>query len=187
MKLSTYRITAILFIGIFFTQCSKTHDDQNTRLEITLADEAGNKVPSVTVNLYKYNGDLTSTGITDINGRVLFSNLEPTLYNWIAESGCQTNRLSETTTGSALVPNAIIYGYSVLSETGPLKVTNNSTNSYFVTSSTSSNTLVGNDQIIVYFKTGPHIIHTENIATPGIGRDTLIQILCADTTKINLP
>ena len=83
---------------------------------------------------------------------------------------------------------AVLYGNSIMTETGTLKITNTSSDRYKVSDSTSFNVTVSLDTpYIIYPKVGSYKIHNEKLSTPGIGKDTLIQVRCGDTTFLKLP
>jgi hypothetical protein len=118
---------------------------------------------------------------------VIFYDLDVALYYWLAEKGCKTNRVSQTTLNRALIPNAILYGYSVLSETGTLKIINNSPEPYKLSDSLFNITIYKDTPYIAYRRVGSYLIHSEKINYPVMGKDTLINIRCGDTCFLNLP
>jgi hypothetical protein len=177
----------IPFICFLFIKCSKLEQINNTQLLITLKDTAGNYVSGATVRLYKNAADSGITKISDAGGMVLFSNLELDLYYWLAEKGCQNNRnRGQITTPRPLVLGTVSYGYSTLTKTGILLISNISTEPYLVSDSLFSITL-NDTTYITYPEVGSYIIHSEKVSTPGIGKDTLIQITCGVTTILTLP
>ena len=139
------------------------------------------------MRLYKSANDSGITQISDTTGIVLFSDLDAALYYWLAEKGCKTNRNSQTTLNTELIPGVVLYGYSVLSETGILKITNSSPEPYNVSDSLFNITLSRDTPYIAYPVIGSYLIHSEKVSTPGAGKDTLIQITCGDTSFLNLP
>ncbi|MEO7802705.1 MAG: hypothetical protein ABIR81_11925 [Ginsengibacter sp.] len=171
--------------------CSKKVDSPplKPRLLITLKDTARQSVAGATVTLYKNSNDPGITNISDSTGIVIFDSLEVALYYWVAQKDCKTNWNSQTTLKRVLVPDVILYGYSVLSETGTLKIINNSIDTYKVVDSfyKSSITLSKDTPYIGHPETGKHIIHSEKVSTPGVGKDTVVDIKCGDTSVINLP
>lgn len=173
---------------VFLINCSK-HEEivLKPRLFITLKDEAGKSVPDATVRLYKNEQDPGFIKTTDSSGVVIFDSLETEIYYWHAEKECKTNRNSQTTLNRPLIPGVILYGYSVMSETGVLKITNTSTEPYHVTDSLSLNIVLNDTPYITYPKVGDYLIYTEKVNIPGIARDTLIQIACGDTINLILP
>ena len=180
--LTIFSLTCLLFV-----KCSKNQEIiLKPRLFITLKDEAGNGISGATVRLYKNAQDPGITQISDTSGIVIFRNLEAELYYWLAEKGCKTNRNSQNTLDRPLVQNVILYGYSVMSETGTLKITNTLAEPYKVSDSLFNITL-NDTPYIAYPKVGSYIIHSEKVSTPGIGKDTLIQVSCGDTSFIILP
>jgi hypothetical protein len=182
-------LLVIVLVNSLFVSCSETIQKElsKPRLLITLKTEAGKSVPGASVRLYKNVSDPGLVKISDSSGVVIFSELEPVLYYWLAEKACKTNKLSQMTLDRPLVPGAILYGYSVLAEAGTLKIINNSTDAYKVSDSTFTVTVKKDTPYIVHRKVRSYLIHSEKISTPGTGKDSLIRIRCGDTTIINLP
>lgn len=169
-------------------KCSKSHEiTTKPSLFITLKDEAGKKVSGATVRLYKNEQDSGITQISDTTGFVFFQNLEAEQYYWLAQKGCKTNRNSQNTTNRALIPDVVLYGYSVLSETGILKIINTDAEPYKVSDSLFKITISRDTPYILYPIVGLYVIHSEKVNTPGTGKDTLITIQCGDTSRIILP
>jgi len=184
IKLLFIVFPAICFL---FIKCSKTEQITNTKLLITLKDTAGNYISNATVRLFKNMTDSGITQLSDSNGIVLFSNLDAGVYYWYAEKGCKTNRrYGQITTPTPLILGTVSYGYSTLTETGTLMISNISTEPYLVSDSLFSVTL-NDTPYISYPEVGSYIIHSEKISTPGMGKDTVIQIACGDTTILTLP
>ena len=188
MKILKIGLIISPLICLFLINCSKTQEIiLQPRLFITLKDDTGKSVAGATVRLYKNAQDTGITQISDSTGFVIFDSLEAKLYYWLAQKGCKTNRNSQTTLNRPLVPTAILYGYSVLSETGTLEITNTSTEPYKVSDTLFKITLSKDTPYIAYPKVGSYLIHHEKVSAPGIGKDTLIQIRCGDTTRLRLP
>jgi hypothetical protein len=188
MKTQKLFLIAALLIGFFLVTCSKKKEtDIKPRLFITLKDTSGNAVSGALVRLYKNVTDTGITKISDSTGVVIFTGLEPTVYYWLATKGCKTNRNSQTTLNRDLITNAVLYGYSIMSETGTLIITNSSTEPYKVTDSVFTATVYIDTPYISWPKIGSYLIHSEKLSTPGTGKDTLIQINCSDTAVIRLP
>jgi hypothetical protein len=188
------KIHVILFIVLAFTcfllvTCSKVVPPPiiKPQLWITLKNDTGKAVSGASVRLYKRAGDSGITKLSDSAGLVIFSELEDSLYYWLAEKGCSTNRVSQTTLNRPMVPNGILYGYSVMTPTGALKIINNSTEPYKVSDSTASFTVKKDSPYFAYRRVKSFLIHSEKLATPGAGKDTLIKIKCGDTTVVQLP
>jgi hypothetical protein len=178
-----------LLTSLFFLRCAKTPPPEKlkTRLMIRLGDDEGKSVAGTVVRLYKNAMDTGIVRIADSTGKLYYPDLEPTLYYWFAEKGCKNNRRSQTTLNRPLIDGIILYGYSVLSANGTLKVTNNAAEPYKLSDSTFSITLPADTTWFGYPKIGVHKLHAEKVSTPGIGKDSLVQIKCGDTTVINLP
>ncbi len=178
---------------MLFVMCSKNEEIVKTGLFITLKDETGTAVKGATVRVYKNVSDTGITQLSDTTGVVYFPDLEVALYYWLAEKGCKTNRNSQVTLNRPLISGVVLYGFSILSETGILKITNNSTEPYKVSDSLRNVamqfkiTLNKDSTYIAYPKVGSHVIHSEKLSTPGIGKDTLMQIACGVTNILNLP
>jgi hypothetical protein len=188
MKIFIIGLVLFSLTCLLLTKCSKKQEIiLNPRLFITLKDEVGNSIPGATVRLYKNAQDPGIIQISDTTGVVIFRNLEPELYYWLAQKGCRTNRNSQNTLGRPLIQDVILYGYSVMSETGTLKITNTSTEPYKISDSLFNITLSNDTPYITYPGIGSYLIHSEKVSTPGIGKDTLIQIRCGDTSIIVLP
>jgi hypothetical protein len=182
-------LIVLLLMSSLLIRCAKTPTQETLKpgLFITLKNDTGKSVPGATVRLYKNISDSGITQISDSTGVVIFSDLDTTLYYWLAEKGCKTNRISQTTLNRALIPNAILYGFSVLSETGALKIINNSPEPYKVSDSLFNITINKDTPYFAYRRVRSFLIHSEKISTPGTGKDTLVQIRCGDTCIINLP
>jgi len=98
MKTQKLFFIAALLIGLFLVTCSKKQEsDIKPRLLITLKDTSGNAVAGASVRLYKNTTDTGITKISDSTGVVIFTDLEPTVYYWLATKGCKTNHNSQTT------------------------------------------------------------------------------------------
>jgi len=186
-------LIVLILTCLSFVMCSKNEEIIKTGLFITLKDEAGNPVQGATVRVYKNVADTGITQLSDSTGVVYFPDLEVALYYWLAEKGCKTNRNSQVTLNRPLILGAVLYGYSILSETGTLKITNNSTEPYKISDSLLNTRVVYSDTLhkdsvyIAYPKVGSHIIHSEKLSTPGIGKDTLIQTACGVINTLTLP
>ncbi|MEO5968078.1 MAG: hypothetical protein ABIP68_02580 [Ferruginibacter sp.] len=179
----------LMVISAGLINCTKSTQivDVKPKLLITLKDESGNVVEGAIVRLYK---SVLDTGIikeSDSTGVVIFHDLEARIYFWEAQKGCKTNGVSQTTLGRALIPNVILYGYSVMSETGKLIIANNSLESYSVSDSL-FRTIIKKDSTYSSFKKiGSYLLHIAPESDSTTVIDTLIQINCSDTTFLNLP
>ena len=180
----------LIIISVAYITCSKKVDTilLKPRLLITLKDTAKQSIAGATVRLYKNLADTGITKISDTTGIVIFDDLDPVLYYWFAQKNCKTNWNSQMTLNRVLVPDVILYGYSVLSETGTLRIINNSVDSFKVVDSTAklSLTISKDTPYISHPNIGLHLIHSEKVSTPGIGKDTVIEIKCGDTSVVNL-
>jgi hypothetical protein len=187
MKRLTIGLTVLSLACLLLTVCSKNKEViLKPRLHITLKNDSAKSVAGATVRLYKNAQDSVAMLISDTRGVVFFENLEPVIYYWIAEKGCSTNRMSQVSLNRPLVTDAVLYGNSVVSGTGVLKITNISGEPYKLSDSLFS--IVLNDTpYIAYRRVGSYNIHSEKLSTPGVGKDTLIEIRCGDTTRIILP
>ncbi len=189
MKTFTSSLMILLLLICLLPKCTKVikQETKKPRLFITLKDDIGKSISGATVRLYKNNIDSSLIKISDSTGVVIFSDLDVAIYHWIAEKGCLSNRISQTTLDRNLIPNAILYGYSVMAETGVFKIINNSTEAYKVSDSLFNITVKKDSPFITYRRTRSYLIHTEKVSTPGIGKDTLIKIKCTDTSFLRLP
>lgn len=188
MKKRTPVIIALLLVISFLTNCSKTTEvTVKPILLITLKDETRNPVSGATVRLYKNTADSGITKLSDSTGVVIFYDLEPTIYYWEAAKDCKTNRHSQNTINRALIPGVVLYGYSFLSETGELKITNNSPGAYIISDSRFSSTIKSDSSFITYHKVGTYLLHSVSVSDSTLIKDTSFQITCNDTTFINLP
>ncbi len=190
-KLTRQLFFILMLAGIFFTACSKTTVEQTATLQITVKHIAGGVISGATVNLYKYelppSHQILATQITGTNGIVTFNNLSPIAYGWDAEKGCQKGQY-----GTWLGPlniGILNKGVILVIETGTLKLINNSSETYLVNGFQATNALnlLSNTTYFTNLNAGPYTIHGEPISTPGIGRDTLINIVCSDTATITYP
>lgn len=189
MKTKLLFIIVVFIAGLSMITCTKKQDtDTRPGLYITLKDTLSNAVAGATVRLYK---DALDTGIIKISdslGVVYFTNLDPEVYYWLATKGCKTNLNSQITLNRKLINNVVLYGYSVLTETGTLLITNSTTEPYKITTDSVFTANVYIDTAyLAYPKIGTYLIHSEKLSTPGIGKDTLIHINCGDTVFIRLP
>lgn len=193
MKNHKSLLIILVLTCLCFVMCSKNEEVIKTGLFITLKDETGKAVTGATVRVYKNASDTGITQLSDTTGVVYFPDLEVALYYWLAEKGCKTNRNSQVTLNRPLISGVVLYGFSILSETGILKITNNSPEPYKVSDSLLNVAVVFRDTLnkdaiyIAYPKVASHIIRSEKLSTPGIGKDTIMQIRCGDTSFINLP
>ena len=189
-KMNIRRIGHIVFVLVclLFPGCSeKPGIAEKPKLFITLRDAKGKSVADATVRLYKNAQDSGITQISDTSGIVVFRDLDPLLYYWFAQKGCATNRISQNTLNRPLIENAILYGYSVMYETGTLKITNTSAEPYKISDSYFNVTLPGDTTYTVYPIVGSRLVHSEKISTPGMGKDTLIKTQCGDTSMLIIP
>lgn len=156
-------------------------------LLITLKDDSGKLVQGANVRLYKNINDSGTTRISDATGVVIFSDLDTTLYYWLAKKECKTNGLSQTTLNRPVLPGVVLYGYSVLTETGVLKIVNSSLENYKISDSLVTATVTKDTPYVAYRKIGSHVLQIEKPGTPTFKKDTLIRIRCGDTSTLHLP
>ncbi len=189
MKTTLLVLMILAFVCVLFLSCAKTIPQEvlKTRLMITLRDDKGLSVAGTVVRLYKNAADTGIVRIADSSGVLLYPDLEVAQYYWLAEKGCKNNLASQTTLNRPLVKGVILYGYSILSETGTLKITINATEPYKLFDSTFNISLPKDTSYFIYPKVGFHRIRAEKVSTPGIGKDSIILIKCADTAFIKLP
>ena len=184
----SYLIIPLVIICLFYS-CAKTTETEVKKpaLFITLKDDSAKAVSGATVRLYKTNIDSGLVKISDSNGVVIFNDLDVASYTWLAEKGCSTNRVSQTTLNRNLIPDVVLYGYSVMTQTGAIKIINNSTEDYKVKDSLITITLKKDSTYFAFRRVYAYLIHREKLSTPGAGKDTLINIHCGDTTILRLP
>ena len=189
MKKGTYYSLTILLIYFVFVGCSNPfmEDLGKPELRIKIRDDSGKIISGAKVRLYKTVVDSGLTQISDSSGLVVFSGLEVALYYWLAEKGCKTNRISQMTLERPLTLGAVHYGYSVLAETGTLKITTNSSQTYKISDSLVNITVSKDTPYIAARRVRSYLVHSENVNTPGVGKDTLVRIRCGDTTALALP
>ncbi len=189
MKNNINLLGLLLLISVVLINCTKTAQVQDVkpRLLITLKDESGNSVSGATVRLYKNVLDSGIIKVTDSSGVVIYYDLDAALYYWDAQKGCKTNRISQTTIGRPLIPNVILYGYSIMSETGELIIENNSPESYAVSDSLFRTIIKSDSSYTTFKKIGSYLLHSSPLSDSTLVRDTLIHINCGDTIRISLP
>lgn len=188
MKNRTLVIITLLLAISFFINCSKTTEViVKPTLLITLKDQALNAVAGATVRLYKNAADSGITKLSDSTGVVIFHDLDATLYYWYAAKDCKTNRHSQNTINRPLISGVVLYGYSVLSATGDLKITNNSPGAYIISDSRFHTTIKSDSSFTTYHNVGAYLLHSISVSDSTLIKDTSIQISCNDTTFISLP
>jgi hypothetical protein len=190
-SLKNHFLFVIITIAIsgLLTNCAKETIPtiKKPRLFITLKDDAGKSIVGATVKLYKTNIDSSLIKISDTAGVVIFADLDVATYSWLAQKGCATNRISQTTLNRNMVPDVVLYGYSVMAENGALKIINNAAETYKVSDSLFNITVKKDSPYIAFRRVRSYLIHSEKISTPGVGKDTLIKIRCGDTTILKIP
>ncbi|MEO5889587.1 MAG: hypothetical protein ABIQ31_05005 [Ferruginibacter sp.] len=179
----------LLLISSLAIKCSKVMLPETKKpvLLITVKDDTGKSITGVSVRLYKNLRDSGITQLSDSTGIVIFNDLDTTIYYWFAQKGCKTNRISQGTLNRALTPNAVFYGYSAMTETGALKIINNSTEPYKVSDSLINITIKKDTPYFAFRRVRSYLIHSEKVSTPGVRKDSLIKVKCGDTTVLNLP
>ncbi|CAN5608953.1 hypothetical protein BH11BAC3_BH11BAC3_28640 [soil metagenome] len=178
----------LILTGLFFAHCSKPIEViTKPTLFITLKNDTGKSVPGATVRLYKNAADTGITKLSDSSGVVIFYDLDTALYFWEAKKDCKTNRHSQRTLNRSLIPNVILYGYSVMSENGELIITNKSPESYKVSDSLFSVTIKSDSAFATFHKVGSYLIHSVPVSDSTKGKDILIKVICNDTLRLNLP
>jgi hypothetical protein len=138
-NLNLFGMALVLIVSIL--SCKKDNPaptPQPTSLEITVVDNVGNIISGAVVKIYKsyddWNSQLNviSSQTTDIFGKVSFTYLNPTKYFWLASKDCLNNINESNTTTTNLTSNVINKVNCMLSSTGTLVFTNNSSNPYQV-------------------------------------------------------
>lgn len=185
-----YYLLTILLVYFAFAGCSNPFQEVNLgkpELRIKIRDDTGKAITGARVRLYKRVIDSSLTQISDSTGLVVFSGLDLDLYYWLADQGCRTNRTSQMTLDRPLTLGAVYYGYSVLAETGTVKITTNTSQTFTVFDSVVTIRVNRDTPYIAARRVKSYLIHSENINTPGVGKDTTIKIRCSDTTALVLP
>ncbi len=179
----------VILIASLLVSCAKPIKQEILKptLFITIRDDSGKAVNGASVRLYKNISDTGLARFSDSTGVVIFYELDTTLYHWLAQKGCSTNRVSQTTLNRPLLPNGVFYGYSVLSQTGTLRIINTSTEPYKVSDSLFNFTVYKDTPYVSHRRAGSYKIHSEKLSTPGVGKDTVIIIKCGDTCLLSLP
>ncbi|MEO6232642.1 MAG: hypothetical protein ABJB11_21610 [Ferruginibacter sp.] len=181
-------IMLLVLTSLFLAYCSKPVEEiVKPTLFITLKNDTGKSVSGATVRLYKNAADTGITKLSDSSGVVIFYDLDTILYYWEAKKDCKTNRHSQQTLNRSLIPNVILYGYSVMSENGELIITNKSQESYKVSDSLFSVTIKSDSAFATFHKAGSYLIHSVPVSDSTKGKDILIKIICNDTLRLNLP
>jgi hypothetical protein len=157
------------------------------KLFITLKDDSGKSIAGATVKLYKTNVDSSLVKISDTAGVVIFADLEVATYNWLAQKGCSTNRISQTTLNKNMVSDVVLYGYSVMAENGGLKIINNAPEAYKVSDSLFNITVKKDTPYLAFRRIRSYLIRVEKVGVPTVKKDTLIKIRCGDTTLLSIP
>jgi hypothetical protein len=196
--MKTYLTSLIILLSacFLFLTCAKTPpvEKRKTRLLITIRDDEGKSVDSTIVRLYKNASDTGITRMCDSTGILLYPDLDTVVYYWTAIKGCKNNRASQTTLNRPLQEGLILYGYSVLSANGTLKVHNSSASFYKIVDSSFtitlpvfSATLPADTTWLGYPKLGKHKIYVQIADTTVKRKDTTIIFKCGDTAVLNLP
>jgi hypothetical protein len=192
MKYFNLKHVVLLAIILVFTQCSKTNNDEApTDMRITVIDQTGNRVAGATVKFAQspyFMPGYTSTQTSDINGNVLFSNISTSsrFYYIYAEVGCNNN-VADTSFPRFLTLNTLNVDSIIVYEKGALRINNTSNEGYHISSSFFNTTLPANIQTTYNPRAGNYVVHSEQLSSPGAGKDTLIHITCGDTSTITLP
>jgi hypothetical protein len=189
MRNCLFSLLVLLFANSLFVSCSNPieEDVRKPTLLIKTRDDSGKIISGAIVRLYKDSTDPGITKLSDSTGLVIFSELDIALYYWLAQKGCKTNRISQMSLNRKLVPGAAHYGYSVLTETGALKIINSSPDAYKVSDSLFNIIAKKDSPYLEHRRVHSYLLHIEKASTPGIGKDTLVKIRCGDTSIINLP
>jgi hypothetical protein len=187
MKNSGILLASLTLLCLAFVQCKKTKEIKNTQLLITLKDTAGDKVSGATIRLYKDSTDPGIIKISDSTGIALFSDLDVALYYWSAQKACMSNRNDQVTTNRPLVFGTVMYGYSIMADTGTLKIINTSSEPYKIVDSPFINIILNDTPYLSHPNTGSYKLHVEKQSSPGTGKDTLIEITCGNISVLNIP
>lgn len=134
---------SIAFATLLLQACTKTDTNedvkQDTSLEIAVKDNLGNPVGGADVYLYTSEtnwknriNQVTSSLVTDANGKVNFTGLNSLKYYWYAEKDCYNNVNGSVTTTQPITANTKTYVNTIISASGTIKLTSTSSYPYRV-------------------------------------------------------
>ena len=190
IKYIPFLVTIIIFSII---GCKK--DRISTTLEIRVVDEQGIYVNGASVKLFKTQSDMENdtnqfgkTLMTDVNGKVSFSNLGPDIYYWLAEKGCQNN-VNGITTTPALDLDVTRVVTTTLTGTGTLKLINQSlTNQYQVYLNGYPLLVANQGASYTYIYVPDDTYYLEAVQVNGTGDKTYsLAITCGSTMTFTFP
>jgi uncharacterized protein (DUF2141 family) len=167
---------AILCFAVFTTifSCKKeTSIPPDTSLEIIVTDELGNKVQGASVALFSSESDWESgnnqiapSQLSDVSGRVVFTQLSPKKYYWGVIKDCKNNINGSSTTTTTIAANTTNKITTVIQATGTLQLVNNSTNPYsiYINGVLTSNMEGGTTKSLAFQPTGYYTIRVLQIS-----------------------
>src|ERR1700712_1202809 len=124
MRSPSIFLIILLLLSITLVRCAKRKEFPVTSLLITLRDTA--KIPQpvsgAIVRIFKDSTDPGITQVSDGSGVVLFNNVDIALYHWTADKGCANSKYDQFKDSIQTIAGAVVYGYSIVSETGVLKI-----------------------------------------------------------------
>ena len=195
-NLNLLGLLLVLFISI--TSCKKDNPPPTT-LEIKLVDNVGNPVSGASVNLYntlsdfENNSNVISSKTSDVDGKVTFTDLNSKVYYWFASIGCLNNYNGAGFTATPLTANTNNSVTCVLTSTGTLIFTNNSSDPYQVYN---NGTLMfvanpGTTYTYNYKPTANYIIRVVQVSgyvfTPTDLTFDQVTLTCGQTITFNFP
>ena len=190
-------ILPVIFI-IF--SCSNDSDDrvQSTQLELTVLNEVDVALEGVEVKLYSSevdynnNNNEVETLLTDVNGKVVFDNLQSITYYWRTNFSCH----SENNNYNSIIPitNNTLNQFSCnINSTfiGDLNIENNSLYSYNVQyTGPESGSLIlapGSSYTISDITSGVYTFTFESIGSPfPVSLQQTITIECGNTAFLTI-
>ena len=192
-KLTNLPVIILVLVCILFTGCSKDTNSTAASLQITCKDESGNLITGASVRLYRTFDPINQVGttlITGTDGTVTFNNLSEDIYVWVAEKDCQTNQINQLQMTLFLTGNKLNTVTDILHNAGYLKLINTTSSiDYSIRAPFFSmrTTLPANTIQVTSVRVGSYTVHGEQVANPGVGKDTVINIICGDTSVIKYP
>lgn len=188
------RIFSFSLLMLFFLACDKDNipgqqpGTPRTRLSVNVTDTSGNAVQGADVILYICGFPALPSLTTDINGNALFDSIPYSGLCTImigATKGFYSNR--NHLTALSIVSQQLNQYNAIIYETGTLKIQIDSCDTYTLTSSVYTGPISGCSTYHFFPDTGPFSFRSALETSPGIYKDTVVQIIAGDTTDIILP
>ncbi len=171
-------LVSTLLSVILFANCGKYLEDENpkdenTSLEFTVVNDLGNTINGASVKLYgssddwlKQTNQIGSTKYSDENGKVKFDDLQSMKYYWFAENSCYNNYNGAVTTKEPISKGKNNLVNVVLTPTGKLLLTSNSSNPYkiFINDEEKFTMNGGTTKTLNYLPTGSYSIRVLQVS-----------------------